>query len=145
MGNKSEKKTKKTSIQPESPIGVCVFYPGKRFCAWGSWYQGSERGWALRCSQRSPFLTLFLRVGWDAQGGGWRMPGAWGGWVCGSCWLLVDGWWLGSKKGQFFLETRHFLGGCKAAKFHLIYAVTFKCIHKEIHGLESTTQYGSQN
>ena len=144
MGNKSEKKKKHPS-NLNHPLVCACFTRGNVFA------HGEVDTKDLKEVELSdvPKGRLSLRCFYESvgmpKGGVEGMPGAWGGWVCGSCWLLVDGWWLGSKKGQFFLETRHFLGGCKAAKFHLIYAVTFKCIHKEIHGLESTTQYGSQN
>ena len=131
-------------------FGVCVCFTGGKFrlAPLGSWCFFTLRIWKRWNSPMFPKVAFPYVVSTSRLGmpkGGGLKDGAWGRVGCVvhvGCWLMVDGWWLGSKKGQFFLETRHFLGGnsCKAAKFSSV-----KCIHKEIHGLESTTQYGSRN
>ena len=137
---------KKKNIHPTWITHWCVrVLPGETFLRMGKLI---PRIWKRLSSPMFPkvafpYVVSTSRLGCPKGG----LKDAWGLGRLGVWFMLVVGWWLmvGFQKGSVFLETRHFLGGCKAAKFHLIYAVTFKCIHKEIHGLESTTQYGSQN
>lgn len=105
MGKKRRKKKHPSNLN-HPLVCVCVCFTGETF-ALGSWYQGSERGGTLRCSQRSPFLTLFLRVGGGCPRA--RLKDAWGlGRLGGSCWLLVDGW---VPKRVSFFGNASFLGG----------------------------------